>query len=264
MKNRLGKLESQMLAYVQLRNLNKVSVGDITGPLELSQVQASELLSRMARGGLIARVRPGLYLVPRRIPLGGSWSPNEVLALNTLMEDKEGRYQICGPNAFNRYGFDTQIPNRVYAYNDKLSGLRIIGSVELALIKVNTQRLGETEITIGGDGEEAVYSSRLRTLLDAVYDWKRFNSIPRAYNWIESELLQEKSVLEPLIQVVIRYGNIGTIRRIGALLERVGVKEVTLLKLEKALTPTSALIPWIPSRPKRGKVSSRWGVVYND
>jgi len=68
--------------------------------------------------------------------VGGSWSPDEVLALNTLIEDRGGRYQICGPNAFNRYGFDDQIPTRVYAYNDRISGERTIGSISLTLIKV--------------------------------------------------------------------------------------------------------------------------------
>ena len=146
MKEQLGKLEAQMFAYVQLRNLRKVATGDLIGPLGLSPVQERELLSRMARGGLIARVRPGLYLVPRRLPLGGSWSPDEILAINTLITDRNGKYQICGPNAFNRYGFDPQIPTRIYAYNDKISGQITVGAINLSLIKDGSQRLGETEI----------------------------------------------------------------------------------------------------------------------
>ena len=30
------------------------------------------------------------------------------------MEDRGGTYQICGPNTFSRYGFDEQVPTRVY------------------------------------------------------------------------------------------------------------------------------------------------------
>jgi len=52
--------------------------------------QEEELLRRLARGRLIARVRRGLYLIPSRLPVGGSWSPDEVLALNTLIEDRGG------------------------------------------------------------------------------------------------------------------------------------------------------------------------------
>ena len=111
MKTKLGRQEMQMLAYLQMRKRRTVRTGELTGPLQLTRDQERELFRRMARGGLIARVRPGLYLAPAQLPLGGSWSPDETLALNTLLEDRRGRYQICGPNAFNRYGFDEQVPN---------------------------------------------------------------------------------------------------------------------------------------------------------
>src|SRR5438552_1147409 len=135
MKTRLGRLEMLMLAYTQLRGLRTVRTGDLTAPLRLSQEQERELFRRMSRGGVITRVRPGLYLVPPRLPLGGVWGPTEAEALNALMEDRQGTYQVCGPNAFNRYGFSEQIPNRVYAYNNRISGERTIGSIPLVLFK---------------------------------------------------------------------------------------------------------------------------------
>jgi predicted transcriptional regulator of viral defense system len=127
MKARLGQ-DTLLLAYAQLHNLRTLRTGDLTRPLQISRKQERELFSRLVRSGLIARVRPGLFLVPPRLPLGGAWTPSEAEALNTLMEDVKGRYQICGPNTFNRYGFDDQVPNRVYAYNNRISGDRKIGS----------------------------------------------------------------------------------------------------------------------------------------
>jgi len=253
-----------MLAYLQMRKQRVVRTGELTGPLRLTRVQERELFRRMARGGLIARVRPGLYLVPQLLPLGGSWSPDEVLALNTLMEDRKGRYQICGPNTFNRYGFDDQVPIRVYAYNNRISGERTIGSVALMLIKVADDRLGSTEEVQTAEGLKSVYSSRVRTLLDAVYDWSRFNSLPRAYEWIKSELAAKRVKAAKLVSVTLRYGDKGTIRRVGALLEREGVAGPLLKKLERALHPSTSLIPWIPTSPKRGTVNRRWGVVLNE
>ena len=50
----------------------------------------------------------------------------------------------------------------------------------------------------------------------------------------------------------------------GALLESEGVDAALLRKLERALTVTRGLIPWIPNRPKRGTFNRRWGVVMND
>jgi len=264
MKTRLGRQEMLFLAYVQMRKLRVVRTGELTGPLQLSPDQERELFRRMARGHLIARVRPGLYLVPPQLPLGGAWTPGEALALNTLMKDRKGRYQICGPNAFNRYGFDEQIPNRIYAYNNRISGERTIGAVELTLIKVGDERLGDTEVDTMADGETAVYASRVRTLVDAVYDWSRFNGLPRGYGWIRGELAAKRASAAELVKTTLKYGDVGTIRRMGVLLEREGVSETLLAKLERALTLSSSQIPWIPRYPKRGAVNRRWGVVEND
>jgi predicted transcriptional regulator of viral defense system len=264
MKTTLGKQETQLLAYLQMRKRQTVKTGELTSPLQLSREQERELFRRMARGGLIARVRPGLYLVPAQLPLGGSWCPDEILALNTLMEDRQGHYQICGPNAFNRYGFDEQVPTRVYAYNNRISGERTIGAVVLTLIKVADKRLGDTEELLTVEGQTAVHGSRVRTLVDAVYDWSRFNSLPRAYEWIRSDLTANRVSVTELVTITLRYGDKGTIRRIGLLLEMQGVKTGLLRKLEEALKPTTSLIPWIPTKPKRGTINRRWGVVLNE
>jgi predicted transcriptional regulator of viral defense system len=264
MKNSLGQLEARLFAYVQLRGLKTVRVGELGGSLHLTSVQERKLLSRLEKAGLIARVWRGLYLVPPRLPLGGKWSPDEILALNTLMAEKQGQYQLCGPNAFNRYGFEEQVPARMYAYNNRLSGERRIGTVALTLIKVADERLNDTETVRTSDGETAVYASRTRTLVDAVYDWSRFNSLPRGYIWIRRELAARRVSAADLVKTTLRYGDTGTIRRVGVLLERERVNEGLLRKLERALKPTSSLIPWIPTRPKRGTVNRRWGVVLNE
>jgi len=253
-----------LMAYAQFRKLRVVRTGELTAPLGLSPIQERELFRRLSRRQLIARVRKGLYLVPPQLPLGGKWSPDEILAINTLMDDQNGRYQISGPNAFSRYGFDEQIPNRVYVYNNRLSGERSIGAVALTLIKVSNERLGSTETFKTSDGQTGVYSSRTRTLVDAVFDWSRFNGLPRAYEWIRRELAAKSVDPGELVKITLQYGNVSTIRRIGTLLEKVGVEERLSRRLERSLKPTTSLIPWIPNKPKRGTVNRRWGVVINE
>lgn len=253
-----------MLAYLQMRKVRTVRTGELTGPLGLTRLQERELFRRMARGHLIARVRPGLYLVPLQLPLGGAWTPDEILALNTLLEDRRGRYQICGPSTFNRYGFDNQLPNRVYAYNNRISGARTIGAIALTLIKVADERLGDVEQVPTTNGLTATYSSRVRTLVDAVYDWSRFNGLPRAFDWIRAELKARRITVADLVRVTLRYGDIGTVRRVGALLDREGVEAKQLRRLERALKPSTSFIPWIPTTPKRGTLDRRWGIVWND
>lgn len=259
----LGSLETQLLAYSQMRGRPALRSEEVAEALGLTPVQTRELLSRLSRRRLIARVRRGLYLVPPRIPPGGRWSPSESLALETLIQDRAGTYQICGPSAFQRYGFDEQVPNRIDAYNNVISGQRRIGSAAFSLIKVDDARLGDTEAFTTPDGIRVVYSSRARTLVDAVYDWSRFGSLPRAYEWIRAELARDPTVARAISAAAIRYSNTSTLRRLGKLLEMEGVEEALLRKIERELPQTTAEIPWCPTRAKRGTIDRRWGVVVN-
>jgi predicted transcriptional regulator of viral defense system len=265
----LGQLETRALAYCQSRERPAVAAGDLVRALLWTPEQERKVLSQLARKGLIARVRRGLYLVPSRLPVGGRWNPGEALALTTLMEDRDGAYQISGPNTFQRYGWTEQVPNRVYAYNNRISGDRQIGPVSLTLIKVSDDRLGGTDVVRTPDGLDVVYASKARSLVDAVYDWSRFDTLPRAYDWIEREITSDDGFPAELVHVTIRYGNRGTLRRIGATLERLEVQEPLLRRIERALRPSSSFIPMVPTAAKRGKpgqrkTSKRWGVVFND
>ena len=263
MKTRLGRMETQMLAYLQLRRQQVVRAGELTGPLRLSPVQERELFRRMVRGQLLARVRPGLFVAPPRLPLGGAWTPSEALALNTLMADRGGRYQICGPNAFNRYGLDEQMPNRYYVYNTVISGTRTIGTVTLMLIKVAATRLGATEVDRNREGEEAVWASRVRTLVDAVYDWARFGSLPRGYRWIRKEVAARRVTARQLVETTLEFGDRATVRRIGWLLDAMDEPPRLVRALRDALPATSGLVPLDPTAPRRGRADRRWGVVVN-
>jgi len=264
MKKRLGRMETQFLAYLQMRKIRLVKAGEILKPLGLTRLQEVELYRRMTRGRLIARVRPGLYLVPERLPLGGAWTPTEIEALSALIEDRNGSYQLCGPSVFNRYGYDEQIPNRTYAYNNRISGDRTVGSIELTLIKVSDNRLGGTVAITSSTREHPQYPTRERALLDAVYDWARFDTLPRAFQWIRSDLNKQLIDPEKLVRIILEFGDVSSRRRFGYFLEREQCEQRLLLKLERSLAKTTSLIPFIPKRNKRGKAVPRWGVVDNE
>lgn len=64
MKKSFGPLETQVFAYAQLRQPRTIRRGELAQALRLTQCQEAEVLSQLAQGGLIARERRGLYLVP--------------------------------------------------------------------------------------------------------------------------------------------------------------------------------------------------------
>jgi predicted transcriptional regulator of viral defense system len=261
-KRRLGHLERQLLAYAQMRGVRTLKTGDLVAPLGITPKQERELFTRMAGKGLIAKVRRGLYLVPERLPLGARWTPHEALVLNTMLTGDGARYQVCGPNAFNRYGFSDQVPAQVWVYNNRVSERRTVGAVALRLIKVGDERLGEVEEEETPEGT-LVYASRVRTLVDAVYDWSRFNSLPRGYGWIRTDLEEGRVTPEELVRMSLLYGNLSTMRRIGAVLEEEGGSDEQLKRLHRAVGRPTSTLPLVPRRPLQGDVNRRWGVVLN-
>ena len=267
MKARISELESRTIALAQNQAIRQIQTGDLKRLLGVTAEQERKVLSGMARRGLAARVRRGLYLLPPALPIGGRWSPGEALALTALIQDRDGQFQICGPNAFHRYGWDDQIPNRIYAYNNRISGDRSVGKVELTLIRVADDRLGDTESVTTPEKIELVYSSRARSLLDAVYDWSRFNSLPRAFGWIRNDLSESRISTVDLVDAALKFGNQGSIRRIGYLLEQLSEQQRIparlIIRLERALRSSSSTIPWIPTVTKRGQVNKRWGLIVN-
>jgi predicted transcriptional regulator of viral defense system len=245
-----------------MQGLETVRSGDIAKAFKLSAKQERDLFYRLRSDGWIVRLRRGLYLVPRKLPPGGKWMPGEALVLSKLMEDCDGRYQLCGPNAFNFWGFDDQVPNRVYAYNNRFSGERTIGVLSFTFIKVGNNRLGATVQDKTAAGIPLIVGSRARTLMDAVYDWTRFNGIPRAYGWIREDIKRNAGMAAELAKVCARFGNQGTIRRIGFILTTSGLPDRMSRPLKQRLRSAS-LIPLVPDRPKQGRIDREWGVIDN-
>ena len=260
----LGELSSRFFAYVQLKQMDTVRTGELSSVLGITESQERSLFHRLANSGWIVRLKRGVYLVPPRIPAGGKYSPGIALILQKLMQEQNGMYQICGPTAFNFYGFDNQIPNVVYVYNNRISGSRTIGSLEFQLTKITDRRLGAIKTVQAQNGGEIIYSSRVRTLMDAVYDWSRFNSLPRGYVWIRQEINQDPRLVSKLVEATNRYGNQATVRRIGYLLDTLSQPLEIIKRLQRQLSDSRSLIPWIPVKPARGKANRKWGVIVND
>ena len=258
----LGSLSSRFFAYVQLKNLKVVRTGEIAPVLGINGGQEGDLFRRLSDTGWIVRLKRGVYIVPSRIPAGGKYSPGAALILQKLMEEEKGKYQICGPTAFNFYGLDDQIPSVTYLYNNRISAKRSIGSLAFQFIKVADDRLGSVNAVRTLDSE-IIYSSKARTLMDAVYDWSRFNSLPRGYDWVRRETKNDFELATELCEATIKYGNMATIRRIGFLFDRIAPNSRLTNQLKRQLSTSNALIPWVPGRSAKGIINRKWGIIFN-
>jgi len=175
----------------------------------------------------------------------------------------EGAIPDQRPQRLSLHGFDDQVPNRIFVYNDRIFGEKEVGGTEFVFIKTIAQRLGSTKNLKTPDGMNAVMVTKTRALVDAVYDWSRFNTLPRAYGWIEEALKKDPSLIDPLIADTLQYGNKGTVKRIGYLLAQLGIPEDRLKRAKRQLGSIRSFIPWIPCQEVKGNVNREWGLIVN-
>jgi predicted transcriptional regulator of viral defense system len=259
----LGNLSSRFFAYVQLKKKDVVRTGELAPVLGITGPQEIDLFRRLSKSGWIVRLKRGVYLVPLRIPAGGKYGPGAALILQKLMEEEDGKYQVCGPTAFNFYSLDDQIPSVTYVYNNRISSSRTIGNLAFQFIKIADERLGATNVLRTPEGVEVIYSSKARTLMDAIFDWSRFNSLPRGYDWIRQEIKKDFKLVSELVEATAQYGNQATARRIGYLLDSLVQTSRIIKRLQRQLSNSKTPIPWIPGRPAKGTVNRKWGVIVN-
>lgn len=262
---KLGSLEMRVLAWTQLKKKTVIRSADLQQPLGLSPKQLREVLSRLKRTGIILRLTGGVYLVPDKIPPGGQWGPDRLWVLDQFMKIYDANYQIAGLEAFNRYGVSNQVPNVLTVYNNRISGRRTIGGTQYELIKVRKQRLGGTIPMRLREGGEVPFPSLARTLMDAVYDWSRFNLLSESLKRIVREAKKDRKFVSELFEIAIRYGNVGTLRRIGYVLEtRAEITKRCLHQWQNALSGSRSLISLNPALPRKGMSSPKWGIIEND
>lgn len=260
----LGNLSSLFFAYMQLKNKEIARTGELAPVLNITESQEYDLLRRLAKSGWIIRLKRGVYLIPTRFPAGGKFNPGPAVILDKLMQEYGGRYQITGPTACNFYGFDNQVANIFFLYNNRISGKRTIGHHTFQFIKTNDNRLGSVSEFATPQGVNLVYSSKARTLVDAVYDWSKFHSLPRGYMWIRKEVNANRKFVNNLVDNTVRYGNQATLRRVGYLLNSLDIPQKSLKIILANLHESKSFIPWIPNREARGTLNRKWGVIVND
>ncbi len=260
----LTPLETRFLAWSQLNKQRVVRTGDLLKILAISPKQEASLLTKMSKSGLVIKMLRGLYLLPSTIP-AQAWSPSAYYLLAVLMRELEAEYQVTGLAAFNFHKLTTQVPNQLTVYNTKLSGRKKMGIVNFNFIKVDRNRIGDRDSFDVKDssGDMKVFISSLsRTIVDAIYDYKSLGAIPEAYDWIRDKK-RDEVFLKNLVKSTLQFGNIGTRRRIGYLLDLLKVKPRITNQILKGLPKTNSLIPMIPYLPVRGLNNKKWGVVVN-
>ena len=263
----LGPMEVQFFAWTQLENKGQVQTGDLVKAMNLSSKQEADLLYNLSSSGFIVKLWRGFYLIPKKIPSKGLWSPSPDLVIKKYMENAGAtKFYISGPAVFNKYGYTDQLSSWFTIYNDKISKKMYILQYHLDFTKVVSARLGAVKkiksYTDDGKFIWASYSSPEQAILDAVYDYKKFGTLPKVYDWIADSLRNRKINPRKLIDVTIKYGNKISQKRIGWTLDKLKAPKKIVSLLQKKLSKTNFLTPLNPKN-RKGSINRKWGVIEN-
>lgn len=261
-KTSLGPIGSKFFALMQTKNQEIVRLGELQKPLGLSSTQEQKLLQRLTSNGYLLRLQRGIYIIPPTIPAGGYWRPNEYYIIDTFMQIHNAKYYVSGIAAFNYHNLTEQIANQYTVYNDKISGAKQFGTLGVQFIKIDKKRItGFIEISLPNN-KKAYIANLARTILDAINDWRRYQKILDVYDWL-SQYKEDTKFMQEFIQLTQKCANMNAIRRIGYILEKLGLSEKQLLPLYKKLKPIQSWVPLIPNRNSRGTTNKKWRVIDN-
>jgi len=253
---------NQFFSFVQMRNLEILHSEDLASTLRLSKKQTQDLLSSLVKKGSIIRLKREIYLVPQKMPPGGKWQPESLYIVSHFMALYEAKYYVGGLYAFNHYGLSEQIPNIITVYNDKLSGRKKLGNLAVQLIKTASKKIDKpAKIKVKND-RVAYISTLPRTILDAVMDWSRFSTLPSAFDWL-NDVMNQEEVLNDLVKLTVRFGNVVTMRRIGYFLATRSDNGDLVKPILKKLKPSKNWIPLNPFGERKGKSDKTWRVIDN-
>ena len=246
-------MEAQFLVKVATRPTFSVEEARRLFQKDLS----SQFLDRLERKGWIRRIKRGRFAV---IPLssGDARSPqlHEFLIAMELVSPAAIAYW----SALNHHGMTEQIPRTVFVatnHHVQLSTKEALGFT-FKIISVQPKKFfGIEKDWI--DEQPFSITDKEKTIIDGL-DLPKYvggvGEIAKALAQDWGELDQAK-----LRQYAAKIGNTAAAKRLGFLMETLGLGDPEALRETVSLAP--GFSPFDPTLPKKGKHSRRWGLLIN-
>jgi predicted transcriptional regulator of viral defense system len=236
--------------------------------LGIGAAQVQWLLSRLAGGGWIARLKRGVYAAQSPL-FSADVHPFAIAA--ALAEPMA----VSHWSALAHHGLTTQIPPMVQASTPRgvvtpemregqayrprgRATWRVLG-LEFEFIKVGEKRFFGYQQEWVSQWHRVAITDPERTVLDTVASPRLFGTLGAGIETLETHL--GRLDLDGLVGYALRYDVGAVIKRLGWMLEALGVPESVTEPLRAY--PVRAYHPLDPTRPPGGRPVPRWHVRNN-
>lgn len=246
------------LARVVSRGKRVLTVDDASEALGLSRVDAAKRLARWAEQGWLRRVRRGLYIpVPVDADEPDRWTEDPLVLADVVW----GPCFFTGWTAANHWSLTEQVFRTTVVKTStrvRRSSARLLEHEYLLLHTDVTEPWGLETVWRGE--RRLRFADAARTVIDVLDDPRIGGGIRHVSEIVARYLDDYESGL--LLEYGDRAGNATVFKRLGHIIERLGIREPSLV--EACSARLSSGLPLLdPSAPPDGHRDNRWRLRAN-
>ncbi|MCX5886205.1 MAG: hypothetical protein NT096_09905 [Proteobacteria bacterium] len=254
----LGPIETNIVARLTYEKKTIVTVEDLDQLFNLSPADRKQVVFRLKKKKIFTPIKRGAYAFSP-LEAGPAGTGVDELLIPPLFFPKKN-YYIGYSTMFNYFGLTEQLFQTVYVLNTSMRMKRIMCGISYKFIRISENRMYGLE-TIKVKDADVNISSKERTLIDLLYFNKPVGGINSAISIFTQVVKEQKCDIKKLIEYAARFPNITTRKRIGIILERIGVSDTALRPLIKSVQETS-ICSLHGSR--KGTVNKKWRAIIID
>ncbi len=258
-KQYLSPRETEVIARLSYEKTSLITQEQFDKYFNLPRSVKEKVIFRLRKKGILNAVKRGVYFYSPLESGPAGRNINEFLIPSVFFP--KGNYYIGYSTMYNYYGFTDQIFQAMYILNTSLQREKTIGGMQFKMIKIPINRMYGLEKIIIKEAEVTV-SDRERTLLDLIYFPEPVGGLKKAFEILKEKVGTKGVDITKLIKYATQFPNPSVRKRIGFILEQVGVKNKALESLLKSIRKTS-LVTVYPSKSRVGKINNRWMVIEN-
>lgn len=254
----LGPIETNIVARLTYEKKTIVTAENLDRLFNLSPEDRKQIVFRLKKKKILSPIKRGIYVFSP-LEAGPEGVGVDELLIPPLFFPKKN-YYVGYSTMFNYYGFIEQLFQTVYILNTAKSMEKLICGLSYKFIKIPENRMyGIEKIKIGD--EEVNISSKERTLIDLIYFNKPVGGIAGASRIFTEIVNKNKCDIKKLVEYTVCFPNITTRKRIGLMLDDIGVSDNILKSLIKSIKKTSISSL---NGSRKGTLNKKWRVIVND
>ncbi len=256
MKGYITPKEAEVIARLTYEKISVISIAQFDEFFSFPPPVRSQLIYRLAKKSILTPIKKGIYIFSPLESGPSGRNINEFLVPSLFFP--KGNYYIGYGTMFNYYGFTDQLYQEMNILNTTRQKKRTIRGVLFKMIKVSSKRIyGLEKIKI--KNSEVIVSDKERTLVDMAYYSAPVGGLQKAFEIIKDMIKRKTINREKFIRYACLFPLASTRKRIGFILEEIGINSSELRDLRRSINAKSLISLFGKSR--KGKIDKTWGII---